>query len=112
MKFIKNTTWPEIFKNWRIREADNSSWVECATKIKGWPDWESWRSFTAQQIKATKHDWKIYQFENPLEEIPNILIGPYSSWQSSTTNENKITFQELLSIPIQYEKWSNHPGII
>lgn len=112
MKFIKDTTWQEVFEGWRSREAGNPGWIECSTKVKGWPDWESWRSFTAQQINAEKRSWKIYQFENPLEEVPAMLMGPYSGWQSRATSKNKMTFKELLEMPRQYEEWSKHAGVL
>lgn len=112
MKFIKETNWQEVFEGWRSREASNPGWIECATKVKGWPDWESWRTFTAQQIDAQNRDWKIFQFENPFEEIPQMLIGPYSGWQSRVINKNKTTFKELLEIPAQFEEWSKHSGVL
>ncbi len=111
MEFVRNTTWQEVFAGWQSREATNPGWVECATKIKGWPDWESWRSFTAQQIGADNRDWKIFHFDNPLEEVPEMLIGPFSGWQSRVSNKNKTTFGELLEIPGQFEEWSKHLGV-
>lgn len=112
MKFIKDTTWQEIFEGWREREANNPNWINCATKVKGWPNWESWRWFTANQINALNRKWEFYYFENPLEEIPHMLIGPYSGWQSRVLNKNLTTFKELLEIPVQYEEWSKHSGIL
>lgn len=112
MKFIKNTTWPEVFESWRQKEASNLDWIECATKIKGWPDWESWRSFTAQQISAENREWKIFEFTNPTEEIQKMLVGPFSSWQSGVLNKNKTTFEELLKIPEQYERFSKHSYVL
>ncbi len=112
MKFIKDTTWSEIFEGWRSREANNPGWVECATKIKGWPDWESWRSFTARQIDANNRRWQVFQFIHPMLEVPEMFIGPYSGWQSTVTNKNRTTFKELLEIPEQYQKWSNHSGVL
>jgi hypothetical protein len=111
MKFLKETTWSDVFESWRKREASNPSWVECATKIKGWPDWESWRSFTAEQFDAPNRDWKIFQFTNPEEEIPEMLLGPYSGWQSKVIRRHETTFKELLEIPAQYEELSKHSGI-
>lgn len=112
MKFIKDTAWPEVFEGWRDREANNPGWLECATKVKGWPDWESWRSFTAQKIDATNRNWKIFQFSDPMLEIPEMLVGPFSSWQSRVIHKNKTAFKELLEIPGQYEEWNNHSGIL
>lgn len=111
MKFIKETTWQEIFEGWRQREAHNPGWIACA-KEKGWPDWESWRRCTAHQINAENRDWKIFEFTNPMEEIPLMLIGPYSGWQSRVIHKNKTTFKELLEIPSQYEEWSKHSGVL
>ena len=112
MKFIKNTTWDEVFDGWEKREANNPGWVNCATKIKGWPDWKSWRKFTASQIKADKREWKIYEFTNPSEEIPKMLIGPYSGWQSRLPKKNTASFEDLLSIPKQLEEFSKHDGVL
>lgn len=108
MKFIKDTNWQEVFEGWKSREADNPGWIECATKIKGWPNWESWRSFTAEQIKANSRIWKIYQFENPLKEIPEMLVGPFTGWQSRFTVKNTKSFADLLEIPNEYEEFSKH----
>ncbi|KKT26376.1 MAG: hypothetical protein UW11_C0014G0001, partial [Parcubacteria group bacterium GW2011_GWA2_43_9b] len=59
--FIKNTTWPEVFEGWQDREAKDPGWIECATKIKDWSDWESWRKYTATQLRADNREWKIYK---------------------------------------------------
>ncbi|MBI2099404.1 hypothetical protein HYT45_03275 [Candidatus Uhrbacteria bacterium] len=112
MKYVKNTTWEDVFKGWRDREANNPGWVHCATKIKGWPDWESWRRFTAKQIDAEDRKWQIFEFSNPMEEVSQMLIGPYSGWQSRVISKNSTTFQELLEIPEQYEHFSKHEGVI
>jgi hypothetical protein len=112
MKFIKDIDWHKVFEGWREREADNPAWIECATKIKGWSDWESWRSFTAKRFNAENRDWKIFQFENPLEEIPAMLIGPYSGWQSRVININHSTFKELLEIPGQYDELNKNSGVL
>lgn len=111
MKFIKDTTWEDVFSNWREREASNSGWIECATKIKGWPDWESWRRFTAQQMNAEGRAWKLFEFTDPIEEIPMMLIGPFSGWQSRVTHKNQTTFQRLLEIPKQDDQCADNSGI-
>ena len=112
MKKVKDTNWEEVFEGWRSRESSNPQWIECATKIKGWPDWESWRTFTSKQINAPNRKWEIFQFSNPNEEVPEMLLGPYLGWQSRVVNKNKTTFKELLEIPGQYEEWINHAGVL
>ncbi len=112
MKFIKNTTWDEVFEGWKNREANNPGWINCATKIKGWPDWESWRKFSASQFEADKRDWKIFAFTDPLNEIPEMLVGPYSGWQRRLPEKNSKTFNDLLNIPEQNEFWKKHDGVL
>ena len=111
MRFIKNTTWPEVFAGWRERESGNPGWVRCAQE-KGWPDWESWRKNTAEQIKADQRAWQIFEFTDPAEEIPQMLIGPYSSWQARVTDKNKTSFEQLLNIPEPHGYFSRHDGVL
>jgi len=111
MKFIKNTSWEEVFEGWRGREASDPGWIECATKVKGWPDWESWRKFSAEQIQADKREWQIFKIEDVMKEIPNMLVGPFTGWQSRHENINNFTFADLLENPEQAEFWRNHAKI-
>lgn len=112
MKFLRDTTWEEVFNGWRGREASNPAWIACATKVKGWPDWESWRRFTASQIDAESRVWKIFKITDPMKEIQEMFIGPFSGWQSRIINKNNTTFRELIDIPEQYHHFSTHDGVV
>lgn len=112
MEFIKDTTWQEIFEGWRKREASNPGWIRCAIKIKGWPDWESWRRHSAEQIQAEQRKWKLYKFTDPMNEVPAMLVGPYSGWQSRFPEKNVATFEDLLEIPKQFDEFSTHQGVL
>jgi len=111
MKFVKDTTWAEVFEGWRKREASDPGWIHCATVIKGWPDWESWRKFTASQIGAAELAWQVFEFTDPANEIPAMLIGPYTGWQSGFANKNQSTFEDRLNIPAQFEYFSRHEKV-
>lgn len=111
LKFIKDTTWEEVFEGWRSREANNPGWIRTATEIKGWPDWESWRKFTASQIGAESRIWKIYEFIDPINDIPAMLVGPYGGWQAKLPEKNKNSFEELSDIPKNYEFFKNHDAV-
>ena len=111
MKLIKDTTWPEVFEDWRERESSNPGWIQCATEVKGWPDWESWRKFSASLIHADQRDWQIYEFTDPSNQIPSMLMGPYSAWQSDPDKKNTLSFEDLLNIPEQFQKFSTHSAI-
>ncbi|MDD5252200.1 MAG: hypothetical protein PHT12_06250 [Patescibacteria group bacterium] len=112
MKCVKVTTWADVFEGWRAREASNPGWVKCATEIKGWPDWESWRRFTASQIGADQRTWQLFEFTDPAEEIPKMLVGPYSNWQSRLPAPNTASFEDLLNIPEQAAFFGQHDGVI
>lgn len=112
MKFNCETTWEDVFEGWREREAGNPGWIECATKINGWPDWESWRRFTASQIRADERKWQIYEFTNPINEISDMFVGPYGGWQSRVKIKNKTTFDELLRIQEQFYFFRSHTGVL
>ena len=82
LTFIKPTTWEDVFQDWKNREGNDPGWIHCATVLKGWPDWESWRRFTAEQIKADEREWNLYELTDPLHDIPAMLVGPFTGWQS------------------------------
>ena len=47
-----------------------------------------------------------------MNEIPAMLVGPYSGWQSRLSEKNMTTFGDLLDIPEQLEEFSKHDGVI
>lgn len=112
MKYIGNISWEHVFEGWRQREADNPGWIRCATEIKGWSDWESWRKYSARQIQADQREWRLYAFENPSQEIPAMLLGPYTGWQSRVPKKNVATFEDLLNIPEQFDAFRKQKGIL
>jgi len=106
------TTWTDVFADWKAREGSSPQWHDVATKVKGWPDWESWRMFTATQLGLPDRAWAEYAFSDPATEIPAMLIGPYSGWQARVTRKNDTTFAELISDPAQLAEWSARPDIV
>ncbi len=112
MNFVKNTTWEEVFGGWEKEEADNPDWIHCATENKGWTDWKSWREFSASQIGADERSWQIFEFTDPINEVPEMLVGPYTGWQSRLPEKNIGTFSDLLNVPEQYAFFSKHDKVI
>lgn len=47
----------------------------------------------------------MYEFTDPMAEIPAMLVGPYHGWQSRFPAANKHTFADLVRIPEQ-EAWA------
>lgn len=108
MKYIETTTWEKVFENWEAHEGKDPAWQKHA-KERGWEDWASWRKFLAEkQLKMHERMWKIFEFTNPLKEIPDMLIGPFSSWQARVYEANQSSFKDLIRRPDQYEFFSKH----
>lgn len=111
MKKLVPITWPEIFADWRDREANNPGWIRTATEVKGWPDWESWRQFTVSQLQLDQRTWTLYELTDPMTEIPAMLVGPYSGWQKRFPEPNVGTFADLAGIPEQHAFFAGHTAI-
>lgn len=111
MDYLAHTDWEEVFAGWRAREGNNPAWHQVATEVKGWEDWESWRRFSAEQIGAATRQWDYYSFTDALKEIPAMLVGPFTGWQSRHPKTNLFSFKDLLEIPEQYAYWKNHSKI-
>lgn len=111
LKFIKPTTWEDVFQEWKDREGNDPGWIHCATTIKGWDSWESWRRFSASQIQAEDRDWEIYEFTDPMHDIPAMLVGPFTGWQSRLPTPNVHSFAELIRIPEQGTFFRGHEKV-
>ena len=112
MKFNKKTTWQNVFQSWKDSEASDPDWIYCARKIKGWSNWKLWRSHTATQLNLQKRIWNIFEFTDPIAEIPQMLIGPYSGWQSRVSKKNLFSFSDLANLPKEYEYFKNNKKIV
>jgi len=109
--FLKNATWQEVFEEWKNREANDPGWINCAVNIKGWPDWASWRSYTAALLGAEKREWKIYKILEPQKFIPKMLVGPYGGWQKRLPEKNILSFSQMLEITQNYEELSENDKV-
>ena len=93
----------DIFDIWRSHEGSNPDWIYCATKINGWPDWDSWRRYMLSLLKPEKQTWNIYEINDANTFIPDMQIGPFEKWQEMLPEENKYTFLEAL----EFENFNN-----
>lgn len=111
MNAIRSVTWEEIFLRWADREEQNPGWIRTATEVKGWPDWRSWRSFSAEQMRLPQRSWMLYEFSDPMAEIPAMLVGPYSGWQKKLPSPNQGSFADLVAIPKEYEFYKQNTNL-
>ena len=112
LSFVRSLGWGEVFAGWKEREAHNFSWVECATRIKGWPNWESWRVHTALQLHLQDRAWALYEVKDPQVFLPNLLMGPFNGWQKYTEEKNTVSFAELLALPEPQDFFLHHSAVV
>ncbi len=111
MTFLKDINWPDIFAAWEHNEGEGSAWRKVATEVKGWPDWKSWRMFTVKQLKLDERNWKLFVLDDPISEMPVMLVGPFSGWQGRLPQPNVHSFADLVNIPEQYQHFIQIPTI-
>lgn len=111
MHLLQKTTWDAVFADWRKREASEPGWIECATKVKGWPSWDAWRAHTAAQFSAAARAWSIWQFDDPMKEVPRMLVGPYGGWQSRLPTKLTHTFASMLDVAEQLDFVRENNGV-
>ncbi|MFO0764641.1 MAG: hypothetical protein U0487_01160 [Patescibacteria group bacterium] len=111
MNFLRDISWDDVFSGWRDREANNPGWIRVATEVKGWSDWESWRRYTAEQLNASSRAWKLYAFADPMNEVPAMLLGPYTGWQSRVENKLEATFDQLFESETQRQEFLQNTNI-
>lgn len=113
MQLERKADWKEVSHIWENREAKDPVWAEHAKK-KGFPNWHSWRGSIASKAQMDSLRWGLFKFDNPIEEIPKMIIGPFPSWQAMIPElkKNQISFEEFFKVPERYESYKKHPKVI
>lgn len=112
LKFLRNSTWEEIFQVWKTHEGSDPAWIKFAREVKGWPDWETWRRHSVEKIQPEKRNWDIFEITDLESDIPTMLLGPYEGWQKFFASKNTASFEDLLKNPEAYEFFSKHEKIL
>lgn len=81
LRFIRHSSWDEVFETWRKQEGNLEHWKIFAKEKKGFDSWEEWRRYCASLFKAEEREWDLYEVQDPQTTIANFLIGPFQSWQ-------------------------------
>lgn len=112
LEYVKGITCEDVFQAWKENEAEDAGWIHCATVIKGWEDWESWRRNTLTVLGAENMVWKLYTIRNVEEVVPNMLIGPFNGWQARVTRKNKTSFEEMLAVQENFDFYAHHGKVL
>lgn len=106
LQYKKDVDWEDVFDVWRRDEADSPGWIHTATKVKGWPDWESWRRYMADQLHLSEYEWRLYEFTDPTKQIPAMQVGPFRSWQHQLPEPMRlqVTFHDYVAERLEWVK--------
>jgi hypothetical protein len=95
MKFIKRLSWDEVFSAWRSDEANLPRWIK-HYKARGFPSWDEWRKNTTKDVDLASLDWKLFDVEKPLDEVPHFQGGPFRAWEKYYGGKTTAPFSEII----------------
>lgn len=97
-EFIRNTTWDEVFSDWKKREA--GIW-EDHFRAKGFETWDEWRGQLNLPWGLGTRDWKLFRVIDTLKTVPTFWAGAYPGWQKYFPKRvGKARFSDLLNSSI------------
>lgn len=100
MKFIKQTTWEEVYNTWK--EAEKATWKE----HKNRQSFKDWESFRAPQIAMLKNfTWSLNEI-TPLH-LHTLECGDFTHWNKLAQEKETRLLKDLA----QAEHFKNHPKI-
>lgn len=70
MNYLRRITWECISNAWKKQEAAYN------------PNWQNRQQLLTARINAQTRIWKLFEFTDPLGQIPEMLVGPVRFWQS------------------------------
>lgn len=109
LNFKNGLSWDNVFDVWRKNEVDHPGWIHTATEVKGWPDWETWRRYQASHLELAEREWTLYEFLDPQKQIPEMLVGPFKSWQEQLPEPMRlqVTFHDFIVERLDWAKGHN-----
>lgn len=91
MKFLRKTTWDEIFQDWKKAE---EGWWEELYQERGYTNWEDFRNFYVDQIPVNDLDWKLCDVTP--EEVLDFQCGMYRGWKEMSQEVGSRRFRDLV----------------
>jgi len=107
-------TFDEVFKIWLDIEVGRKEGrnILPVAREKGFTSIAEWRLATALRLGMDKKEWQKVTIENPGEELPNIIVGPYTGWQRLLDHSLETTFGQAVEIPEFLEWCKTHDRIV
>lgn len=109
LKIIKKISWDDVFEVWRKNEDyPGSHWIPLWQE-RGYESWDEWRRYYADRFQLQGLDWTMYEIINPMEFIPQIAGGSFSSWvKKFYQGEDNPMFTKI----VQHPDIQNHQGVL
>lgn len=109
LKFIKPSSWPDVFEIWRQNEDyPNSHWI-AHWQERGFKSWDDWRNTYLEPLDLKELEWGLYEITEPFKAIPLFHGGPFRSWiEKFYQGVEYPTFSDLATMP----EIQAHQGII
>lgn len=96
MKFLRKTTWQEVYEDWRKNETKDDLWRAHYNR-RGFETWEDFRKQHIDKEDLTALDWELYEVDS--EEIPSFHCGDFENWQKLSKELGDDTFATLSQAP-------------
>jgi hypothetical protein len=110
----KQLTFDEVFLIWLKAEIEQIEGrdILSVAKDKGFNSIVEWRLATALRLGLDTKEWHWETFNNPAEQLPDIIIGPYQGWSKFFDNKIDTTFAQALEIPEFFEWCKTHDRVV
>ncbi len=100
LKYIRPTSWKEVFDTWRELEAWQKSWKQHWTE-RGFDTWDEWRKAYIEPYQPTNLSWELYEITEPLKDAPYFYGTPTKGWiEKAYAGETTLQLKELAQHPI------------
>jgi hypothetical protein len=109
----KIISFDQVFKIWLEAEVEKLEGRDIlpVAIAKGFTSIAEWRLATCLRMGMDKKAWRLEELNNPVEVIPNIIIGPYQGWSKFFENKLQTSYIQALDIPDFFEWVKKHDRI-
>ncbi|MBP7843105.1 hypothetical protein KA017_03820 [Candidatus Woesebacteria bacterium] len=106
-------TFDQVFAIWLINEVGNPGEVNLLplANDKGFDSVSEWRLNTALRLGLDKKEWSLIEIEQPTENLPKIIVGPYQGWSKFFENKLTTSFLDALELPEFFQWCKEHDRI-
>lgn len=100
LKFVRPISWEALFGIWKKGEASQAAWKK-HWEERGFASWDEWRSNYVSPLEPEKLEWRLFEIQKPLEDVPNFCGIPSQNWIKNAYRGKKTKqLKDLLGLPL------------